>query len=69
VTAKLTMDYGKSYSPRNLKRRVDFTICFPDKRKVAELTQLLSWSYFVELLNIKNEIERSFYTQLCRVEQ
>lgn len=69
LSAKLTVNYGKSYSTRNLKRMVDFAIYFPDKDNVTTLASLLSWSHFVEFINIKDEIERSFYTQLCRVER
>ena len=42
---------------------------FPDYSIVAALSQQLSWSHFIELIPLKNNIERQFYTQLCWVER
>ena len=38
---------------------------FPDIEKVATLSQQLSWSHFVELLPIKDNIKREFYAVMC----
>lgn len=41
---------------------------FPDKEKVATLSQQLTWSHFVELLSIEDELKRDFYAAMCRNE-
>jgi len=69
LSAKLMENYGRSYSARNLQRMVTFVLRFPEKNSVISLANALSWSHFVELLNIKHPLERQFYTHICRVEQ
>ena len=41
---------------------------FPDREKVATLSQQLTWSHFVELLPIVDELKRDFYTAMCKRE-
>ena len=36
LSAKLTVNYGKSYSPRNLKRMIDFAVNFPEKEQIVQ---------------------------------
>lgn len=69
LSAKLTEQYGKSYSARNLNRMINFSIAFSQLEKISSLADNLSWSHFIELIPIHNELERQFYTQLCRVER
>lgn len=38
---------------------------FPDIEKVATLSQQLTWSHFVELLPIEDEVKRNFYAIMC----
>lgn len=40
---------------------------FPDETIVATLSQQLSWSHFVEILPLKQPLEREYYADLCRV--
>jgi hypothetical protein len=37
----------------------------PDQRIVATLSQQLSWSHFIEVIKIEDELKREFYLQLC----
>ena len=69
LSAKLVPEYGKGFSARNLARMVQFAEAFPDKRIVVALSQELSWSHFVEILPLKQPLEREFYAELCRVER
>jgi len=39
------------------------------KAIVATLSQQLSWSHFIEIITLKTELEREFYTQMCRIER
>ncbi|RMG82146.1 MAG: DUF1016 domain-containing protein, partial [Bacteroidetes bacterium] len=65
----LTREYGKGYSYSALTRMCRFQKVFPDIQIVATLSQQLSWSHFVEIIPLSSELEREFYTQMCRVEK
>lgn len=69
LSAKLVPEYGKGFSARNLARMVQFAEAFPDGQIVASLAQQLSWSHFVEILPLKQPLEREYYAEMCRVER
>ncbi len=69
LSAKLVPDYGKGFSARNLARMVQFTEVFPEEQLVVSLSQTLSWSHFIEILPLKQPLERAYYAELCRVER
>ncbi|WP_262247423.1 PDDEXK nuclease domain-containing protein [Parapedobacter soli] len=58
LSSDLTPAYGKGFSLSNLKRMRQFYKLYPIG---ATLSHQLSWSHFVELLKIEDELERSFY--------
>ncbi len=58
LSQKLTAEFGKGFSKRNLERMRKFYIYFPIATTV--LSQL-SWSHYLELLKIDEEIKRKFY--------
>ena len=69
LSAKLVRDYGQGFSARNLARMIQFVEAFPDEAIVATLSQQLSWSHFIEILPLKQPLEREYYAELCRVER
>lgn len=69
LSAKLVQDYGQGFSARNLARMVQFAGAFADEQMVAALPQQLSWSHFVEILSLKQPLEREYYAELCRAER
>uniref|UniRef100_E6QQ16 Protein containing DUF1016 n=1 Tax=mine drainage metagenome TaxID=410659 RepID=E6QQ16_9ZZZZ len=69
LSAKLEPDYGKGFSARNLARMVKFVDVFPNENIVATLSQQLGWSHFVEILPLKQQMEREFYAEMCRIER
>lgn len=69
LSAKLVPDYGKGFSERNLARMVAFAEAFTDLTVVNSLAEQLSWSHFVEILPLKQPLEREFYAEMCRVER
>ena len=69
LSTQLVMDYGRVFATRNLRRMMQFAEVFPDYKMVANLAPNLSWSHFVELLPLKESLQRDFYAQLCRVER
>jgi predicted nuclease of restriction endonuclease-like (RecB) superfamily len=48
---------------------IQFAEAFPDREIVAALSRQLSWSHFVEVIPLANELKREFYAEMCRVER
>lgn len=69
LSAKLETEFGKGFSARNLARMVQFAESFPDENVVAALSERLSWSHFVEIIPLKDDLKRDFYAEMCRVER
>lgn len=69
VSRQLILEYGRGYAEKNLRRMILFSELFPDEKIVATLSRQLSWSHFVALLPIKEDLRRQFYTELCRIER
>lgn len=69
LSAKLVRDYGQGFSARNLARMVQFAEVFSDQATVVTLSQHLSWSHFIEILPLKQPLEREFYAEMCRIER
>lgn len=58
LSEKLTNEFGKGFSTRNLERMRRFYICFPISTTVLSE---LSWSHYLELIKIEEEPKRNFY--------
>ena len=68
VSTQLTKEYGRGFELRNLRRMMQFAELFPDFQIVATASQQLSWSHFIELLSIKNDLGREFYLTMAASE-
>jgi hypothetical protein len=62
LSEKLTAEFGKGFSKRNLERMRKFYIYFPI---ATTLSSQLSWSHYLELLKIEEEPKRKFYMHEC----
>lgn len=62
LSQKLTNEFGRGFSKRNLERMRKFYICFPIATTVSSQ---LSWSHYLELIKIEEEAKRSFYLNEC----
>ena len=69
ISAKLTLEYGKGFEKSSVFKMIKFYQEFPDYQKVATLSQQLTWSHFVELLPIEDELKRDFYAAMCKNEK
>lgn len=69
VSRQLTEEYGKGFDKPNLSRMIKFSELFPDEQIVVTVSQQLSWSHFLAILPVKNDLARDFYTEMCRVER
>lgn len=61
LSKRLTSHYGRGFSKSGLSRMTNFYRKFKEFEIVATLSQQLSWSHFVELIKIENELKREFY--------
>lgn len=62
LSEKLTNEFGKGFSKRNLERMRKFYICFPITTTVSSQ---LSWSHYLELIKIEEKSKRNFYFNEC----
>ena len=69
LSRQLTDDYGNNFNEKNLRRMIQFAEVFPDKEIVVTLSRQLSWSHFVSILPLKNDLQRDFYAEMCRIER
>ena len=68
LSERLTAEYGKCFEKSSVFKMVKFYQEFPEYEKVATLSQQLTWSHFVELLPIEDELKRDFYATMCKNE-
>lgn len=68
VSKRLSNQYGKGFERASVFRMIQFYQQFPSCEKVATLSQQLTWSHFIELLPIDDELKREFYVTMCRNE-
>ncbi len=62
LSQKLTNEFGKGFSKRNLERMRKFYIYFPIATTVSSQ---LSWSHYLELIKIDEGPKRNFYLNEC----
>jgi predicted nuclease of restriction endonuclease-like (RecB) superfamily len=65
LASELTQEFGKGFNEKSLRRMLQFYQSYPEQNIVATLSRQLSWSHFVELLTIKQDIARDFYAQMA----
>ena len=58
LSIKLTAEFGKGFSHPNLAKMLVFAELFPDHQILLTLSRNLSWSHFVELLRLRDELKR-----------
>lgn len=68
ISKRLVNEYGTGFDKTAISRMVKFYQEFPDVIKVATLSQQLTWSHFVEILPIHDELKRDFYAVMCKNE-
>ena len=69
VAKQLQAEYGtKGFEERTLRRMMQFAQSFPDNEFVSSLATKLSWSHFLIVLTLKDEIQREFYVTMAAAE-
>lgn len=60
--------FGKGFDEKNLRRMMQFAHIFDKEEIVVSLIRQLSWTHFLAIIPIKDDLKRQFYTQMCRME-
>jgi len=68
LARQLTIEYGNSFSDKNIRRMMQFAERFPDIQIVASLMRQLTWTHITLLLPLKQPLQREFYAEMCRIE-
>ncbi len=69
LAKQLETSYGRGFSSKNLRHMLRFAESFPDANIVSTLSRQLAWSHFLELIYLKDPLQRDFYTQMCTQER
>lgn len=65
ISKRLANEYGTGFDKSSISRMIKFYQEFPEYEKVATLSQQLTWSHFVEILPIEDQLKRDFYAAMC----
>ena len=68
LTAKLTAEFGRGFSQRNLASMIRFANVFPDRKIVVSLLRQLGWTHFALIIYLDDPLKRDFYAEMCRME-
>ena len=66
VSRQLQKDFGsKGFDEKSIRRMMQFATMFPEEQIVAQLARKLFWSHFVEVLPLKDSLQREFYITMA----
>jgi len=68
LSAKLEVEFGSGFGQRNLASMVRFAEVFPDLEILHTLCAKLSWSHFRQIIYLRDDLQRNFYAEMCRIE-
>lgn len=66
---QLGIEYGTSFSEKNLRRMMQFAQVFPDEKIVVSLIRQLSWTHILAIIPIDDPLKREFYIEMCKLEK
>ena len=70
VSRQLQEEFGrKGFDEKSIRRMMQFATLFPDSQIVAPLARQLWWSHFVEVMPLKDELQREFYLTMAASER
>lgn len=70
VSTQLQTEYGKKgFETRSIWRMMQFAQLFPDHKIVSAVSTQITWSHVVEILPLKDELQREFYLTLAASER
>lgn len=70
VSTQLQLEFGKKgFEPRSIWRMMQFAQEFPKFKIVSAVSTQLSWSHIIEILPLKDDLQREFYLTLAASEK
>ena len=70
VARQLQEEYGKKgLEVKSIRRMMQFAKLFPQEQIVSQVARQLTWSHFIEVLPLKDELQREFYITLAASER
>lgn len=69
MSRQLAHQYGVGFSEKNIRRMIQFAEVFPDEQIVVSLIRQLTWTHFIALIPLKDDLKRDFYAEMCRIEK
>jgi len=69
LAQQLQVEYGSGWNEKQLRHCLRFAETFSDKQIVSALRRQLSWTHIKTLMYIDDELKRSFYIEICRLEK
>jgi predicted nuclease of restriction endonuclease-like (RecB) superfamily len=69
LSDSLKSEYGSGFGRRNLFNMIRFAEDYQDPEIVQTLSAQLSWSHFIEIIYLKDPLQRQFYAEMARVER
>jgi predicted nuclease of restriction endonuclease-like (RecB) superfamily len=66
LATQLQEKYGvKGFDEKSIRRMMQFAQIFPDIQIVAPLARQLSWSHFLKVMPLKEDLQREFYLTMA----
>ena len=69
LSGKLTAEFGRGYTERNLASMSRFAEVFPDSNILHALSAKLSWTHLRRIIYLDDPLKRDFYAEMCRIER
>ncbi len=69
LSTQLVIEFGLSFSSRNLWHMLRFAEVFPDEKIVNALSTQLGWTHFRHIIPLDDPLKRDFYAEMCRIER
>jgi predicted nuclease of restriction endonuclease-like (RecB) superfamily len=67
LSRQLEPEFGRGYSEKSLRHMHRLAEVFPDPEIVSTLSRQLGWSHFLEIIYLKDDLQRDFYAEMCRI--
>ena len=69
LSKQLSEEFGRGFSEKTLRHCIRFADVLPDISIVSSLSAQLSWSHFLEIIYMPNDLQRQFYLKMSQLER
>ena len=69
ISKQLSQEFGQGFSEKALRHCIRFAEILPDFTIVSTLSRQLSWSHFLEIMYLNNDLQRQFYLKISELER